>query len=300
MAGLPTCEIVDTVPAFLAHWLEVQDSGTDAQVQAWLDCYGSGWPELVEIQVQDYASRGEDWHEPAIERIFPTLAERLPRMRQAHGHLPDVCAAVLDRAGRALGYERDIVCVIHVGLGCGAGWATQYAGRPALLFGLENVAEEGWQDRDALTGLVAHEVGHLVHSEWRGPAGPAEPEGPWWQLYSEGFAQVCADEILGGPSMHPPPGAGWQEWCEDNRGWLATEFLRRVDRGDDLRPFFGSWFDLRGHKQTGYFLGHRLVAALRGRMTLREAAGLTDPEALLRPLLREWADGRSAAPVRPA
>jgi len=82
---------------------------------------------------------------------------------------------------------------------------------------------------------------------------------------------------------------GWMEWCKQNIGWLAAEFLRRVDQGEDMRLFFGSWFDLRGQKQTGYFLGHELIATLQNRMSLHEIALLTDVEKYLRPLLAQMA-----------
>ena len=77
----------------------------------------------------------------------------------------------------------------------------------------------------------------------------------------------------------------WREWCQDNLGWLASEFLRRADQGEHMRPFFGSWFDLRGRKQTGYLLGHELVKKLQEQMGMREIALLTDVESHLRPLL---------------
>jgi len=81
----------------------------------------------------------------------------------------------------------------------------------------------------------------------------------------------------------------WYEWCEQNIGWLAAEFLRRIDQGEDMRPFFGSWFDLRGQKQTGYFLGHELIRTLQKKMSLHEVALLTDIESHLRPLLIQLA-----------
>jgi len=64
-----------------------------------------------------------------------------------------------------------------------------------------------------------------------------------------------------------------------------------VDQGEDMRPFFGSWFDLHGQKQTGYFLGHELIRTLQNKMSLQEVALLTDIENHLRPLLNNIADG---------
>lgn len=181
-----------------------------------------------------------------------------------------------------------------MGIGCGAGWATTYEGKPAVLFGLENVAQEGWQSRETLQGLMAHELGHLTHFHWREQAGLApDQDGPWWQLYSEGFAQWC-EHLLHDRRWHMQGGAGtpWQDWCGDNLGWLAAEFLRRVDADRDLRPFFGSWHDLRGYKQTGYFLGHELIKILQARAPLREVALLQDPARHLRPLLAAMAASR--------
>jgi len=54
-----------------------------------------------------------------------------------------------------------------------------------------------------------------------------------------------------------------------------------------MRPFFGSWFDLRGQKQTGYFLGHEIIKKMQERMSLQEIALLTDVESHLRPLLMQ-------------
>lgn len=65
-------------------------------------------------------------------------------MRIAHRNLPEVIANVYERGLQTLGFNSDLTCVIYVGIGCGAGWATSYRQQPAILFGLENIAEEGW------------------------------------------------------------------------------------------------------------------------------------------------------------
>jgi len=289
---MSTCEILDTFPSFLKTWDNMQHGSVEIQIDAWLNEYMSRYPELLQKQLDDYASLNEDWRVTASERIFPALSEKISAMQTAHDNLLSVCEDVYGRAQKALDFDNDLVCVIYVGLGCGAGWATKYDGRPAILFGLENIAEEGWQERDTLTGLTAHELGHLVHFEWRNQANITNVDGYWWQLYTEGFAQRCESVILGKPSWHMQSDSemGWMEWCKQNIGWLAAEFLRRVDQGEDMRPFFGSWFDLRGHKQTGYFLGHEIIKKMQEQMSLQEIALLTDVESHLRPLLTQIAN----------
>ena len=286
---MPTCEIIDTFPSFQALWSEVNHEPLDVQIEAWHDRFMSQWPELLQKQLDDYVSLNEDWHLTAAERIFPTLPERLPLMQTAHDNLLNVCNGVYVRCRQVTGFDNDLVCVIYVGLGCGAGWADEYHGKPAILFGLENIAEEGWQEQDALTGLMAHELGHIVHFEWRKQAGLANQEDAWWQLYTEGFAQYCESLISDASSWHIESDLEihWEEWCQDNLGWLASEFLSRADQGEDMRPFFGSWFDLRGHKQTGYYLGHELIMRLQEKMSLQDVALLSNLENHLRPLLAQ-------------
>ena len=285
---MPSCEVLDTFPSFLSMWNEAQHTTVDAQINIWLNEYMSQWPELLQKQLDDYASLNDDWRATASERIFPALPERLEAMQTAHSNLRNVCGEIYKRCYQTTGFDSDLVCVIYVGLGCGAGWANEYEGKPAVLFGLENTAEEGWQERDTLEGLMAHELGHLVHFAWRKQAKVPDEEAGWWQLYTEGFAQRCEGVILDRSSWHmrcSSTEGQWKDWCEQNIGWLAAEFLRRVDQDEDMRPFFGSWFDLRGQKQTGYFLGHELIAAMQKQISLQEIALLTDVEGHLRPLL---------------
>ncbi|HSG41796.1 MAG TPA: hypothetical protein VLA72_01460, partial [Anaerolineales bacterium] len=243
---MSTCELIDTFPSFLRLWNEVKSGSLDEQINGWFERYMSQYPELLQKQLDDYASLNEDWRVTASERIFPALPERYSAIQTAHDNLLSVCEDVYERCQKTIGFDNDLVCVIYVGLGCGAGWANEYEGKPAILFGLENIVEEGWQGQATLEGLLAHELGHLVHFEWRKQANCPNEDSPWWQLYIEGFAQRCESMILGKPSWHMQDESkmGWREWCEQNIDWLATEFLRRIDLDEDMCQFFGSWFDL--------------------------------------------------------
>lgn len=285
-------KVVDTFPAFLAFWQKAQHQPIETQIEGWAEDYMAQWPELLAKQQEDYAGQDEDWQQIARERVFPFLERRLPAMQAAHKLLPDICADVYIRAQEVLGFDGDVVFVIYVGIGCGAGWVTTYQNSPAVLFGLENIAEEGWVQPAVLAGLVAHEMGHVVHFYWRAEEGLSEGSGPWWQLYTEGFAQRCEHVILGEDTWHMALGAkdDWLDWCQAHKGWLAAEFLRVVDEGEPVRPFFGSWFEVRGRKQCGYFLGHEAIKRLEESAGLSEIALLSDIEASLRPELERLAD----------
>jgi len=286
--------VIDTFPAFLALWPRIQKQALPDQIEAWATEYLSEWPELLTKQVDDYASQGVDWRQIAREKVFPFLAGRLPAMQEAHRNLVGLCLPVYARAQEVLGFDADAVFVIHVGIGCGAGWVTSFGGSPSILFGLECIAECGWGDAEALAGLVAHEIGHLAHYHWRARHGKTMGAGPWWQLYEEGFAQRCESLILKAEHWHqagPDNNAGWLRWCHNHQGWLAAEFLRTVDAGQPVTPFFGSWLDICGRSEMGYFLGYQVMWELEQRLGWRESALLQNAEESLRPVVEQLASG---------
>jgi hypothetical protein len=287
---MPTCEIIDTLPAFRVYWDKVQHQCLDDQIDAWASEYMSQWPELLKKQLEDYTTQGLDWQQIAKEKVFPYFRTRLSAMKEAHSNLLGICAPIYLKAQHVLDFENDVIFVIYVGIGCGAGWATTFRGSPAILFGLENIAECGWSNAEAIIGLVAHEIGHLVHHNLRRAHGKSIGSGPWWQLYEEGFAQYCESVILDTQSWHQASESDWLEWCQSHKGWLAQEFLHRVDTAEPISAFFGSWVDIKGKSETGYFLGHVLVKYLQEGLGLKGVALLDDIESYLRPTLERMAD----------
>lgn len=287
--------LIDTYPDFLRFWSRVRQAPMDEQIEAWAAGYMAPWPELLAKQIDCYAEDGLDWRQVAREWVFPYLEERAAAMSIARDNLMASLEEVAANTKARLGFEAEVNFVIYVGIGCGAGWATDYGGKPAVLFGLENIADCGWTETPALTGLIAHEIGHLYHFWRRSQQGVVRGSGPLWQLYSEGFAQRCEHLALGEDTWHMRanhPDAGWLDWCRENRNWLAAQFLDALEgEGDNVRPFFGSWYDIAGYKQTGYFLGYELVRALEAERSLDEIALLEDYEGVTLQRLRRLAAG---------
>jgi hypothetical protein len=186
-------EIIDTFPAFQTYWAGARNKPMSDQIERWAKEYMSGWPELLEKQVEDYAEQNLDWKDIARERIFPDLQGRLPDMRKARRNLLKLCPGICSRAEQVLGLQPNAYLVIYVGIGCGAGWVTTFRDRYSILFGLENIAECGWSDPEAIAGLVSHELGHVLHYNLRLQNNKKIGSGAWWQLYTEGFAQHCED-----------------------------------------------------------------------------------------------------------
>ena len=189
------------------------------------------------------------------------------------------------RCKRELGLAFPIAFVLHVGIGCGAGWATTFGGRPAVLFGLENAAELGWTDRKRAIALVEHEIAHLLHDRWRHRARRGRLEnhhGPWWQLYEEGFATHW-ELSRGAPEGRHTTGRG-RDWLlrgQTHRSRLASLYLRTASSPKSRRRFFGLWYPLKGHIETGYFPGAEVIREWSSTASLREIAVWT-PEQVRR------------------
>jgi hypothetical protein len=256
-------EILDTFPRFERLWPSINHLSTKQQIDAWADTYLKHWPELLAKQVENYSEVGVDWRSVANRRIFPNLESRFHAMQRIHRVLLRQIPRAARQIGERLGVEFPIRCAIYVGVGCGAGWATTYQGTPAVLFGLENAAELAWSDSTSVRALVTHELAHLVHDRWRFRAKRAslkDHSGVWWNLYAEGFATHCERNLgaLGG-SHSLPRKRDWLPWCQAHRRFLAREFLRTVTARRSTKRFFGSWYRLREHIETGYFLGSEMV-----------------------------------------
>ena len=281
--------ILDTFPAFEAYWQRARIQPIDVQIDLWEREYMVRWPELLAKQQQNYADEGIDWRRIARTRIFPYLPERLPRMRRIRRALLEGLPGSWARTQRILGLDFPVQFVIYVGVGCGAGWATRYEGRPACLFGLENAAERVTGRGKVFPGSVPHEVAHLAHDEWRRrdyQVGIEGPRGPYWQLYVEGFATACERQILSPAAFRLRTGRpDWLSWCRDHEVWLARKFLREVQDGRSTRPFFGSWYPIRGQVECGYWLGAKIVRDWRRNTSWEEIATL--PETTVRERVRD-------------
>lgn len=271
---MPDHLIIDTMPSFWRWWATVADEPVAVRAERWHGEYLAAAPELRDLLLADYANQGQDWRELAAGHTFADLPTLLPDMQTACAALPAAAEAAVEAAAAHLGLDFDVASVFYVGLGY-AGWATHYADRPAVLYGLEGLAENHWITAEALLGMGAHELGHLVHHEWRRRAGQPLFDGPWSYLYDEGFAMVCEQLATGADTWHMARSQpGWTEWCREHRAWLAQEYLRTAAEGTPVNPFFGSWYDLAGWRQTGYWLGAEMVRYWLAGSDLRALAVL--------------------------
>ncbi len=265
-------EVVDTYPYFRRVWERYGGCGVDVFLEKWIEEYMSLFPELFRLVKGCY---GDGWREVARSRVFPRLDGLISSIESAYSNLFSVIPEAYGRSMEFWSVDVEVVFVVYVGVGCGAGWATDYCDRYAVLLGLENIAELGWCGVDDLMGLVLHELSHVVHAYLRGISCKKleELEGdPLFLLYSEGFATRCEHLILGRESWRIASDGSWIRWCRGNIGFLAREYLRRVDEGRPVNDFYGSWLNIEGRSQTGYFLGHEFIRYLEKGRSIREIA----------------------------
>lgn len=293
---MSSIQLIDTFPEFLEIWPAMSELDTDGKIDLWHDVYLARWPQLRQLQIDDYELSGFDWRQVARERVFPFLADRLTAMTAAHDSLLKSGISLYRKAQNRLDFVADVAFVIYVGIGLGAGWVTKYRNEQAILFGLENIAECGYENEPILSGLVAHEIGHIAHFHLREVHGLQDEDGPWWQLYTEGFAQRCEHLILNKELWHmnvTDSGDEWLSWCQSNQRWLAARYLDIVSSGKPVNSFFGSWYDIQGHSQTGYFLGHEAIKQLDCKMSIVDIALLDAPDYGMGKVLEQIARGEA-------
>jgi len=248
--------------------------------------YISAWPILREKCQAEY---GDKWQEIYATRVFPNLCRDGEKIGLARNNLLTVLPRVLERCTRVFGCLGEINTVIYIGLGNGAGWVTDYAGAPSILFGLENIADLNWADTEALEYLVAHELCHVAHQVIYGKEqwlalDEDELEGAYSRLYIEGFAERYQELILGRP-VFSRYGEHWLTWCRANHKRLAAMYLGRICMRKSVADFYGNWNQVEGHSDVGYYLGREFVLYL-------EAAGLeaADIATLPREKIRQFVE----------
>ncbi len=278
-----TYKVEDFIPAFHLFWQTWSYTPINVQIEQWANQYSVKFPELYEKLTASYQTEGMDWREIAQTHVFPLFPQAVDHFDAIGTQLKQIIPWVYDRLIPVFNVDFDICFLFYVGIGVGAGWATTYKQIPAVLFGIENVVECGWLDKESLQALTAHEVGHLVHQYWRRSHHlPVEYLNPFWQLYEEGFAMRCEHKIMTFDSWHESGvHENWTSSCETHIRSLARHFLNAADNREEMRRFFGSWYEIDGLSQTGYFLGHEIIRLWEQTQSLYEIAVMELPDIII-------------------
>ncbi len=232
-----------------------------AEWTAYIDARVPGARELCLRDAQETMDAGYSWEAcflPVLNAV-PAEPEKLERALRSFREVTEGLDA---RLAAAFGKSVDADVVLYLGLCCGAGWVTEVGGKTAVLLGIEKILELGWCDKDPMTGLVVHELGHVYQAQYgRLACGTdALPDRFLWQLFTEGVAMVFEQEVLGDKDYFHQDRGGWKRWCDENAAAICRAFRRDLGTMTlETQRYFGDWVRFEGKPDTGYYLGARFV-----------------------------------------
>lgn len=154
---------------------------------------------------------------------------------------------IIEQSGKELSAD----LILYLGLGCSAGKVMEIDYSPVILLGIEKILELRWYTRNAMYGLVYHELGHAYHTQ-HGKLDQTTDDNrlSWvWQLFTEGIAMYF-EQIL-------------HDFHQDLT--TMTRFTQR---------YFGDWCDYHGHGDTGYYLGSQFIHFLRKKHSFDDLINL--------------------------
>lgn len=225
------------------------------------------------------------------QQISPVLKESLSKpekLRELHASFCSAAEALRANAPALFGREPELTIVLYLGLCGAAGWATRLEGAPAILLGIEKIIELDWCDEKSMKALLFHELGHLWHESVRGPLEDWEngKQRAVLQLYTEGVAMVCQQQLAAEPELFHQDRGGWLSWCRENEPAIKAAYLERLESGGSIQDFFGDWVRFMGQPDVGYYLGRQFVRQLLEGQTLQAVAAL--PYDVLEKELKGW------------
>ncbi len=162
----------------------------------------------------------------------------------------------------------DFQIIIYIGLGISAGWAILFEKDLTILFDLIKIDELNWGSYEKIRGLFSHELSHLIHMNLRGDYDEFEKENDSvFLLYVEGFAQKFGEYFVQEDIWYMFKDEDLK-WCKENQIFLKEEYFKRVKNCESVNDFFGDWYDIKGKKMVGYYLGYKFIEFLENHLNL--------------------------------
>ena len=133
--------------------------------EAYIDASTPGIREKCINDMKECVSAGFSWEKdylPTLNAVLWNGEKRRETIESFRAITQRLDGRVLERFGRTV----DVDVVLYLGLCNGAGWVTDVNGRRSILLGIEKIIELDWCGRDAMTGLIVHELGHAYHLQY--------------------------------------------------------------------------------------------------------------------------------------
>ena len=251
----------------------------------------SAWREYADSISLSLASKAEsdaDAYDMNMQ-VIPVIEYAMnntQKLEQTHESFLSATLQLEANFVRVLGTAVDVDIVLYLGLCNGAGWATTLGERKTILLGIEKIIELDWCDKETMSSLLYHELGHI----WHDVVGTLrsstknESEKSVWHLYQEGVAMYCEQLLCGNKAKYHSHDDTWVSWCGNHKEALFAEYIRRVVHNESTQDFFGDWCSYQEHSDVGYYLGCEFVKNLLHKYSLVEIANLP-VETLMQELL---------------
>jgi len=270
-------KLLDTFDSLKDFFELYHTKDIDDKLKGWL-YYIDNYPELKMKCQSDYENLGLSWKDVAIESSLPLLDIYFDRMIKAHRNIINIVPILTEKIKTIFSITEDIYIVIYYGIGNAAGWATKYNNKPAILLGIEKIAELGWESYESIMGLIYHEMCHIVHGIIRGiddiGIEYSNPDDKAiWRLYIEGFAQFYEQQLVGREYYHQDSN-GWLLWCETNHKYLCEKYLHCILNDIPTKEFYGDWHNVDGYIDVGYYLGCEFIKHIQSRFDINKIACL--------------------------
>ena len=187
--------IIDTFKDFKNNFQHNLDLSIEDKIQLWESNYIRNYPELEYICKDDFESNGYSWRDIAANMVFNRTKDDFSKMLEAYDNILYAINNITSKVQQVFHIEIDINIVLYSGLCNSAGWVTRYAGKRAVLFGIDKIAKLGWHTLDKIEPLIAHELCHVIHFAIRGEddLNISIERNTFnkglWSIYEEGFAQ---------------------------------------------------------------------------------------------------------------
>ncbi|MGL5752084.1 MAG: DUF5700 domain-containing putative Zn-dependent protease [Paraclostridium sp.] len=266
-------KIIDTFKDYKEVFEHNLDISTQEKIRLWEELYSSKYPEVINKLKDDIKSDGYNWVDIARENSFNKTKEDFSKMVEAYENIKNVMEDVNNNVKEAFNLDLDINIVLYAGLCHSAGWVDEYEGKRAILYGIDQIANLNWQDRNKLKNLIAHELCHIIHFEIRDRYNLIDDyktnyEYGIWRLYIEGFAQFYRNKLT---PLFEERGESWVKACDEQKEELKKLYIEALNDNDKgTNDFFGDWWQVMGISDVGYYLGQEFVKELSEKLSLKE------------------------------
>lgn len=230
----------------------------------YIDKWIPGAKELCLSDMRDCINAGYSWSEdylPVLNAVLTGKEKRQEAVRAFYAVSEHLDEKIVEVFGKSV--DADIV--LYLGLCNGAGWVTKIQEKITVLLGIEKIMELDWCNKNDMTGLIVHELGHVFQGQYGSlyHNSNSMAEEFLWQLFTEGIAMVFEQEIIGDAGFFHQNKNGWKEWCDRNLELIKHSFY--CDLGEmtqESQRYFGDWVRFEGHPDVGYYLGTHFVRYL--------------------------------------